>query len=133
MTSVDLGTNTNPESSLPFDYFTNSRQSNTDISFSLTDNSTYDNANDPVYDAAVPETLENPIYVPGYLRTQIGKTVRVEFFIGNQMTDRVGVLLEVGASYILIKELSGAATIMCDLFAIKFVTIINSDGAIIIP
>ncbi len=83
----------------------------------------------------MPETLMSTTYVPGFLRTQIGKIVRVEFFVGNQMTDRVGTLLEVGASYILLQDLSGAADIMCDLFAIKFVTIINDEtgNTVIIP
>jgi hypothetical protein len=84
-------------------------------------------------DNAMPETLRDTTYVPGFLRSQIGKTVRVEFYVGNAMTDRVGVLVEVGASYILLREFSGAATIMCDLFAIKFVTIVDANsGAIIV-
>ncbi len=74
-----------------------------------------------------PETLTNPMFVPGYLRTQIGKIMRVEFLIGNQTTDRVGRLLEVGASYILLREISGASTIMCDLFSIKFASIVNGE------
>lgn len=76
---------------------------------------------------AMPETLMSATYVPGFLRTQIGKPIRVEFYIGTQMTDRVGKLVEVGASYILLEEFSGNATIMCDLFSIKFVTIVNTD------
>ncbi|MCD7947672.1 MAG: hypothetical protein LUG13_05155 [Oscillospiraceae bacterium] len=83
----------------------------------------------------MPETLMSTTYVPGFLRTQIGKIVRVEFLVGSQTTDRVGTLLEVGASYILLQDLSGAADIMCDLFAIKFVTIINDEtgNTVIIP
>jgi len=84
-------------------------------------------------DAAIPETLRDATYVPGFLRSQIGKTVRVEFYIGSSMTDRVGILADVGASYILLREFSGAATIMCDLFSIKFVTIVDDNsGAVII-
>jgi hypothetical protein len=51
----------------------------------------------------------------------------VEFFIGSSMTDRVGVLSEVGASYIVLNSLEGSSRIMCDIYAIKFVTIISRD------
>lgn len=76
-------------------------------------------------DMAIPETLLSVDFVPGFLRTQIGKTMRVVFFIGNQLTDRVGVLIGVGASYILLQEVSTTAVTMCDLFSIKFVTIMD--------
>lgn len=75
----------------------------------------------------IPETVESPLYVPGFLSTQLGKLMRVEFLIGNNMNDRVGVLVAVGASYILLQPAGEVSTIMCDLFSIKFVTIINPD------
>lgn len=75
-----------------------------------------------------PETLTNPIYIPGFLRQNIGRWMRVEFLIGNTMTDRVGVLTEVGASYILLHSIDPNSYILCDLFAIKFVVIINTDN-----
>lgn len=72
----------------------------------------------------IPEVLTNPIYTPGFLRTQIGKLMRVEFLIGtNNMTDRVGFLEEVGASYILLRSFEGDTMIYADLYAIKFITI----------
>lgn len=73
-----------------------------------------------------PETLTQPIYTPGYLRTQIGRLMRVEFLIGNVTTDRVGVLRDVGASFIILESLDLGSTMLCDLFSIKFVTIIGS-------
>ena len=52
-----------------------------------------------------PETLRNPIYTPAFLREQIGKLMRVEFLIGtNNLVDRIGVLEDVGASYILLRS-----------------------------
>ena len=52
-----------------------------------------------------PEILTNPIYTPAFLREQIGKLMRVEFLIGtNTMTDRIGILEDVGASYILLRS-----------------------------
>ena len=71
-----------------------------------------------------PEILTNPIYTPGFLRTQIGKLMRIEFLIGtNNMVDRVGFLEEVGTSYILLRSFEGDSMIYADLFAIKFITI----------
>jgi hypothetical protein len=75
----------------------------------------------------MPETLTRSIYTPAYLTQNIGSLVRVEFLIGSNMTDRVGVLSEVGASYIVLASLEGASRIMCDIYAIKFVTIISRD------
>ena len=75
-----------------------------------------------------PETLTNPIYIPGFLRQNIGRWMRVEFLIGNTMTDRVGVLTEVGASYILLHSIDPNSYILCDMFSIKFVVIINTDN-----
>lgn len=72
----------------------------------------------------MPATLESPFFTPGFLRTQIGRRVRVEFLIGtNGTTDRSGTLLAVGSSYIVIQPFESDDMMMCDLFAIKFVTI----------
>lgn len=79
----------------------------------------------PAAQNIIPETLTNPVYTPGYLRTQIGKLMRVEFLIGNSITDRVGILTKVGASYIILQSIEHSE-IVCDLFSIKFATIINS-------
>lgn len=73
----------------------------------------------------MPETLTNPAFTAGYLRTQIGKLMRVEFLIGNSITDRVGRLAEVGASFIILQALETNTRYMCDLFSIKFVNIVD--------
>ena len=74
----------------------------------------------------MPETLTNPIYTPGYLRTQLGKWMRVEFLFGNITTDRVGRLVDVGASFIILQSLEANSRMMCDIYSIKFVTIISN-------
>ena len=72
----------------------------------------------------IPETLSNPIYTPGFLREQIGKLMRVEFLIGtNNLVDRIGILQDVGASYILLRSLESDSLVYCDIYAIKFITI----------
>lgn len=71
-----------------------------------------------------PEVLTNPIYTPGFLRQQIGKLMRVEFLIGtNNLVDRIGILQDVGASYILLRSFENDSLVYCDIYAIKFITI----------
>ena len=71
-----------------------------------------------------PEILTNTIYTPAFLRQQIGRLMRVEFLIGtNNMTDRIGILEDVGASYILLRSFENDSLVYCDIYSIKFITI----------
>lgn len=71
-----------------------------------------------------PDILTNNMYTPAFLREQIGKLVRVEFLIGtNNLTDRVGILEDVGASYILLRSVESGNLLYCDIYSIKFVAI----------
>ena len=71
-----------------------------------------------------PEILTNPIYTPAFLRQNIGKLMRVEFLVGtNNLTDRVGILEDVGASYILLRSVENDNIVYCDIYSIKFITI----------
>ena len=75
-----------------------------------------------------PEILTNNIYTPAFLREQIGKLMRVEFLIGtNNLTDRIGILEDVGASYILLRSIESNNIIFCDIYSIKFVTIAEAS------
>ena len=72
----------------------------------------------------VPETVTNELYTPAFLRQHIGKLVRVEFLIGtNYLEDRTGILVEVGASYIVLRSIQDGNLLYCDIYSIKFVTI----------
>lgn len=72
----------------------------------------------------IPEILKNNIYTPAFLREQIGRLMRVEFLIGtNNMVDRIGILQDVGASYILLRSVENDSLIYCDIYSIKFITI----------
>ena len=74
-----------------------------------------------------PEILTNPIYTPAFLREQIGRLMRVEFLIGtNNMVDRIGILEDVGASYILLRSFENDSLVYCDIYSIKFITISTS-------
>jgi len=76
-----------------------------------------------------PEILTNTIYTPAFLRQQIGKLMRIEFLVGtNNMTDRIGFLEDVGASYILLRSFEGDSLIYADIYAIKFITISATYG-----
>ena len=76
-----------------------------------------------------PEILTNTIYTPAFLRQHIGKLMRIEFLVGtNNMTDRIGFLEDVGASYILLRSFEGDSLIYADIYAIKFITISATYG-----
>ena len=71
-----------------------------------------------------PEILTNPIYTPAFLRQQMGKLMRVEFLIGtNMLVDRIGILQDVGASYIVLRSFENDSLVYCDIYSIKFITI----------
>ena len=56
--------------------------------------------------------------------------MRVEFLIGtNNLTDRTGILEDVGVSYILLRSIESGNLLYCDIFSIKFVTISRQSFA----
>lgn len=74
----------------------------------------------------VPSVQDDILYNQGFLKTQIGKRVKVEFLIGtNLLIDREGTLVGVGISYILINEVDTNHLVMADMYSIKFVTIFD--------
>ncbi|MFZ5967852.1 MAG: hypothetical protein ACOYVK_11860 [Bacillota bacterium] len=63
-------------------------------------------------------------YTQGYLKTQIGRYVKIEFLIGtNMLIDREGTLLDVGISYVIIREPETDDLLLCDIYSVKFVKI----------
>lgn len=71
-----------------------------------------------------PESLTNPYFWPAYLKNFVGYWARLDFLIGSQTQQIIGKLLDVGASYIVLEALEPDTIIMCDLFSLKFATII---------
>lgn len=72
----------------------------------------------------MPETYTNSLYSPGFFRNFIGKLVKAEFLLGSAgMQDRIGVLVDVGASYIVLRSVQDNNLLYCDIFSIKFLTI----------
>lgn len=79
----------------------------------------------PIFEQAPGAPVQtDTAYTQGYLKTQIGKRVRIEFLIGtNMLTDRIGTLMEVGISYVIIQPVETDDLLLADIYAIKFVTI----------
>lgn len=70
----------------------------------------------------MPVTTESLMYMNGFMRTQIGRRVTVEFLIGtNTLIDKSGTLLAVGANYILINEIESDDILLCDFYSMKFI------------
>lgn len=73
--------------------------------------------------------VNNPLYNQGWLVTQIGKYIKIEFLIGSNMyLDREGILQEVGISFVVIKETGTNDIIMCDIYSIKFVRVFDNQS-----
>lgn len=71
-----------------------------------------------------PPVLRNTDYIQGYLKTVIGRPVKVEFILGtNMFIDREGILVDVGIDHIVIRETRTDDLLVCDLYSIKFVTV----------
>lgn len=69
-------------------------------------------------------TLDNLQYLNAALRTQIGRRVLISFLIGtNTFVDKSGMLLAVGANYLIIREAETDDLLFCDFFTIKFVKV----------
>ena len=74
-----------------------------------------------------PRVLNSPIFSGGYLRQNIGKLLKVESLIGNQLDTRIGILLDVGADFIAIKINKSCCSLIIPTMAIKYITIIHDN------
>jgi len=72
-----------------------------------------------------PQTVQSPYYLAGFLKRNIGQRMRVEFLIGTSgpLIDRIGTLVDVGASYIVLEPVDSDDLVVADLYSIRFVTI----------
>lgn len=74
-------------------------------------------------DYATTLDYESLQYLNGYLRTQIGKYVEVEFLVGStNIAVKYGKLTGVGLNYILIEDPTTRDVSACDFYNIKFFT-----------
>ena len=82
--------------------------------------------NNPLLPPGYQETIdyENLQYLNGFLRTQIGKYMRVEQLVGSSnVEDRYGYLIGVGVNYILLQEIGTGNVSAIDYYNIKYVYI----------
>lgn len=78
---------------------------------------------------AGPPVQDDINYTQGFLRTQIGRYVKIEFLIGtNLFIDREGILEKVGISYVVIREAGTGNKLMCDIYSIKFVEFFDDNS-----
>lgn len=82
--------------------------------------------NNPLLPPGYQEVInyENLQYMNGFLRTQIGKYIRVEQIVGSTVIeDRYGYLVGVGLNYILLQEINTQNIMAVDFYNIKYVYI----------
>lgn len=71
-----------------------------------------------------PPSSGNPAYLQEYLKTMIGRFMRVDFLIGSDTSvTKEGILKEVGTDYIVLEMLQSNDMLVCDLYSVKFVEI----------
>lgn len=76
------------------------------------------------YSNPYPVTPESIQFMNGFIRTQVGRRVSVDFLIGSDnMVTKTGFLLGVATNYILINELDTDDITVCDFYNIKFIRI----------
>lgn len=76
-----------------------------------------------VIDQNSPEILTNPIIHLDFERAN-WKINESRILIGtNNLVDRIGILQDVGASYILLRSFENDSLVYCDIYSIKFITI----------
>lgn len=74
------------------------------------------------YSNPYPVTQESIQFLNGFIRTQIGRRVSIDFLVGsNSIVTKNGFLLGVATNYILINELNTDDITACDFYNIKFI------------
>ncbi|MGN0471061.1 MAG: hypothetical protein ACI4GV_09140 [Acutalibacteraceae bacterium] len=73
------------------------------------------------YNQPYPINASNIQYLNGFIRSQVGRRVHVEFLIGtNNIVEKDGYLVAVGANFILLNPLDTTDILACDFYNIKF-------------
>jgi len=74
-----------------------------------------------------PEALGNPIFFQGYLKNHKGKLVKVESLLNERLESRVGILMDVGYDFIVLKLNRSCCSMMIHSASIKYITIIHDN------
>lgn len=77
----------------------------------------------PIWGA--PQFSDNASYLQEYLKSMIGRLVKIDFLVGSDtLICKEGILKEVGTDYIVLEMLQSNDLLVGDLYSIKFVQII---------
>ena len=85
-----------------------------------------------------PISIENPIKnnickkkdnhsINTYLYSHIGKLVKIESLLGENIVCRIGTLFQVGDNFLVLKLKESCMTLMIELSSVKFITIIHDN------
>jgi len=66
-------------------------------------------------------------FFAGYLKNHIGKLVKTESLVGNCIEIRIGILLEVGIDYIVLKLSTNCCSMVIPSSSIKYITIVHDN------
>ena len=67
-------------------------------------------------------TRDSLQYLNGFIRTQIGRRVTIDFLLGSDtLTSKTGYLLAVAQNYLLLNELDTNDVTACDIYTMKFI------------
>ncbi len=61
----------------------------------------------------------------GFLRSQLGRRISVEFVLGSHIKEKTGYLVAVGKNYIVLYYPATKDYAVCDFFSIKFITVFS--------
>lgn len=75
----------------------------------------------------LPKSLKNTAFLPAFLSKNIGKLVKIESLIGGRLEPRIGILMTVGANFIVLRQMRSNNTMICDSTLIKYATIIHDN------
>lgn len=72
--------------------------------------------------------MQNRGNIEEFLRTQIGKNVRMQFLIGtNTLIEKSGILMGVGDNFVILKEDGSGEILVCDFDGAKFIRFENNN------
>ncbi len=75
----------------------------------------------------IPSYRSSPVYFQGYLKNNIGKLVKVESLLGDRLESRIGILLDVGSDYIVLKLYKSCCSMMIRSSSVKYITIAHDN------
>ena len=73
------------------------------------------------------DAFDDPLCMRTLIERYIGKIVRAQFHIGDVLHEHVGRLMAVGTSYLIIEALKERVITICDLYSVKFVTVMLDE------